>query len=531
MKKLLLLLLFPILAYAQTSIQIGGDLRVGGKLTLANTSVINIRDYGAVGNGTTDDASAIQSAINAGTVIYIPKGNYKVGTPLTFSSDSITVFGDGAGVSNILFSREQTAADTVGSMQNEAIATSCLVFGLPSKSYTSQKIYLRDFRIRYTGSWDIVNTDATRYNGRSSGILFGKILHARINNVEVSNFNAMGISIQNNVMGIGYSEDIVIDGCYLHHNRVAGVRIGYVDGMVISNCELNYNGSSVGGGTGYGFTSYSSAMCKNITVHNNRANYNWRKGIDFHSGENIIITGNTVKGNKLYGIDCEWTVAPTLGEGIQNVIVSNNIISEMSYDSTYFPSPYTWIAGMYLGVAKSGALDTNSSYNIKVTDNIIDNIGLTTQNTYPLYANFDFTRGMIDISRNQFKTVRTVTQPVISLLVNDTSVVRNIMLKLRDNQIQMSHATNAPIKIYGFSEMDISGNQIVIDSLDTVTGYGYFVGRSEITSLVFIGNQHRAKDFTGTSMLNSYSQPWMTSRAYMKGNWLNGGIDSCNVQN
>ena len=143
----------------------------------------------------------------------------------------------------------------------------------------------------------------------------------------------------------------------------------------------------------------------------------------------------------------------------------------------------------------------------------------------------DFTRGMIDISRNQFKTVRTVTQPVISLLVTDTSVVRNIMLKLRDNQIQMNHATSAPIKVYGLSEMDISGNQIVIDTLDTVTAYGYFVGRSEITSLVFIGNQHRAKDFTGASMLNSYSQPWMTSRAYMKGNRLNGGIDSCNVQN
>lgn len=48
-------------------------------------SVINVKDYGAVGNGTTDDTSAIQSAINASTtngVVYFPDGTYKTTAPL-----------------------------------------------------------------------------------------------------------------------------------------------------------------------------------------------------------------------------------------------------------------------------------------------------------------------------------------------------------------------------------------------------------------------------------------------------------------
>lgn len=58
-------------------------------------AVTNVLDYGAVGDGVTDDSSAIQAAINAGQHIYIPEGTYLLNTPVSFSSRDQIITGDG----------------------------------------------------------------------------------------------------------------------------------------------------------------------------------------------------------------------------------------------------------------------------------------------------------------------------------------------------------------------------------------------------------------------------------------------------
>ncbi len=53
--------------------------------------VLNVRDFGAIGDGKTDDARAIQSALDAaageaiGAIVRIPRGRFLVGTPLTIA--------------------------------------------------------------------------------------------------------------------------------------------------------------------------------------------------------------------------------------------------------------------------------------------------------------------------------------------------------------------------------------------------------------------------------------------------------------
>jgi hypothetical protein len=65
---------------------------------------ITPQDYGATGNGVTDDTAAVQDAINAagvsGGVVYLPQGNYKTSSALTLSS-YVTLMGAGSGVSAI----------------------------------------------------------------------------------------------------------------------------------------------------------------------------------------------------------------------------------------------------------------------------------------------------------------------------------------------------------------------------------------------------------------------------------------------
>jgi len=71
-----------------------------------NTDVISVKDFGATGNGTTDDTAAIQAAINYAVAtrnigIYIPAGKYKLTSALSVNGGSgtqvlnIDVYGDG----------------------------------------------------------------------------------------------------------------------------------------------------------------------------------------------------------------------------------------------------------------------------------------------------------------------------------------------------------------------------------------------------------------------------------------------------
>jgi hypothetical protein len=63
-------------------------------------SVLNVKDYGATGNGTTDDTAAIQLAINSlpagGGCVFVPSGTYKVSSALTLSEGAQLV-GTGSG--------------------------------------------------------------------------------------------------------------------------------------------------------------------------------------------------------------------------------------------------------------------------------------------------------------------------------------------------------------------------------------------------------------------------------------------------
>lgn len=58
----------------------------------------NVLNYGATGDGVTDDAAAIQAAINAASAngegwVFFPPGNYRIGTTLTLNSKSVTLTG------------------------------------------------------------------------------------------------------------------------------------------------------------------------------------------------------------------------------------------------------------------------------------------------------------------------------------------------------------------------------------------------------------------------------------------------------
>lgn len=56
---------------------------------------VSIKDFGAVGDGVTDDTTAIQDAVNTGLDVFFPSGTYLFTTEITVNSDNQALYGQG----------------------------------------------------------------------------------------------------------------------------------------------------------------------------------------------------------------------------------------------------------------------------------------------------------------------------------------------------------------------------------------------------------------------------------------------------
>jgi hypothetical protein len=149
-------------------------------------AVVNVKDFGAVGDGVTDDTAAIQAAIdsNASFIqVYIPPGTYRLSSPLIIDRQNLSLFG--AAQWTTLFPDAGVTAIEV------------------SKNNGTQRTQLRDFRI-------YGNTNAT------GGIALGGdfVAFCQIQNLVILNFLATGS------FGIKLSkvQELDIDNCYIADN-------------------------------------------------------------------------------------------------------------------------------------------------------------------------------------------------------------------------------------------------------------------------------------------------------------------------
>ena len=76
------------------------------------TGIISVKDYGAVGNGSNDDTTAIQSALNSNhKAIYFPTGDYVISSALTSSLNGRKIYGEG------------TITTTAAALANEGVVS------------------------------------------------------------------------------------------------------------------------------------------------------------------------------------------------------------------------------------------------------------------------------------------------------------------------------------------------------------------------------------------------------------------------
>jgi len=399
---------------------------------------VNVLDFGAVGDGVTNDTVACQKALrkaNHGGVVYFPAGTYLVTKQLYAHGDNVVIKGDG-NATKIIYQREQKTIDQV---------TEVSLWGLRAGA---RNVTIRDMYMEYRGEY--FPNFGSSYSGKINGIYITEAHDILIENVEITGFNSSAINLAGNPNA--YATDIVVRDCYLHHNRVAGVLYGYVDGLIITNSVMEYQGSSLDGGTGYGSAGSSGAYPENVRVLNNECNYNQRKGIDLHAGENVIIEGNTCKGNRLYGMYVE-------GSKSNHVVIKNNIVSDMGREKLDIGSPYTWLSGIDIGTASD---DPDRFYDYEVVGNIIEGHGLVQGSAYGICGYFAFTRGKVTIKDNIMRCdeitnfIRFSGDPTVT---NKTDI--NFIIE--GNQLYAKKAKYHSVMAGRFNSLIFTNNTVVID--------------------------------------------------------------------
>ena len=216
---------------------------VGKTLNNKLQDLVSVKDFGATGNGTTDDTAAIQAAINLactnGGNVYLPSGTYKISAALVFSMNSGVVdpfkrpsmSGDGMAATTIYQTANANGIEVVG--YDPQPAGYCLFQDFTLYGYQKNKLgfALKDIAF--------VTINNVYLAGWSTGLYGVNVLSSTFNDL-VIRFNDGGFYFEPNAAFGFVSEPnaITMSNCTVGNNDSYG-------GKVIGAGTFNYTGGSI----------------------------------------------------------------------------------------------------------------------------------------------------------------------------------------------------------------------------------------------------------------------------------------------
>ena len=190
---------------------------------------INVKDYGAVGDGSTNDKTAIDAAITALTdysVLYFPPGEYR-----TTGSHGIS-------------GRNHVMVLGVGSVLYQTVPANNLL----EVDHTSSYIHIKD--IIFAGAATArANGVHCRFNAQSS----------LIENCEFYGASDFGLFVG----GTNLTEDVRIENCWSYENKGDSYHTGTVDRVLFRGCVASNSGDDSFGIIGY---ESSATPAKNVSL-------------------------------------------------------------------------------------------------------------------------------------------------------------------------------------------------------------------------------------------------------------------------
>lgn len=319
---------------------------------------LNVRDFGALGNGTADDTAAFQAAIDAlpvdGGTVYVPAGSYAIDAvrsirlrsrmhlEMAFDAKLVVIANAVERAYALLADQasdvEISGGQILGDRYRHLGTTGEWGHGIMVRGCS--RVTIRDLRIadcwgdgislgaaKVTGqepisSADVAIANVVSTNNRRQGLTIGRARYVEVRDSEFSNSNGTlpetGIDIEPDYPGIAYK--INIQNCRLRGNRRDGINVyKRAQAVTIRACTIEGNGN-----------------CGIVTV----------------ACSATYIASNTVRNNAFHGLSVQ--------DGTRNCQVSQNTFygnNAAAYPGTRAPFTQTgWSERVARDIALSGAI-------------------------------------------------------------------------------------------------------------------------------------------------------------------------------
>jgi hypothetical protein len=306
------------------------------------SAVLNVRNYGAFGDGIHDDTAAIQRAISSlpstGGTVYIPAGTYLIDAVKNVRLRSLMHLqldpaaklvakpnaADRSYVINAykVNDVEISGGQVVGERDQHLGTTG--EWGHCVMVRGCKRVTVRDMRMSKgwgdglsigaaDGSVTVLSEDVVVANvvcsgNRRQGLTIGRSKNIRVYDSEFSYTGGIkpscGIDIEPDLVGTSITDGVLIENCWIHNNASNGV-MAYkqVRNVTIQGCTIERN-------QGYGILAISAVNGK---ILNNNLSHNRLYGVGVRvATTGYAISGNTFRNNKtLYFGVTNTTTTPT----------------------------------------------------------------------------------------------------------------------------------------------------------------------------------------------------------------------------
>lgn len=417
------------LAAVDSSVLIGG-VEAGDLIS----RVANVKDFGAVGDGVTDDSAPVLTAIEEsnGKPVYFPRGEYLINS-ITVNAEKMVIFGDGhkntailGGIAqNFASGTELTVVSGISFIAQNSDTANCIDVNAgvsnSAKNITVRDCYFesarRQLNINCSTENVFIQCNVFKNCGSVSSTAASSIL---VGNSSSSSQASKNIHITNNVIdtvicgGSGESHGIIVTGDDVH----------------ISNNTVK----SVSNGTDGNGAEAIYAKCTNFTISNNTI-------FDGGNGQGAICLKGNARGSSIHP------------EGYDGV-VSSNIITFSGIQSNNI--------GVYCFIE-----------NVAIHDNVISNCSA------PNLGDISFGNSASKCFANDNKIINSKSTYAIAL--DSTGGGHSIINNIIDGfDLTSPLSTESVINVRPFTstvmrDLTIKGNKVVIGTPS-----------SNVTSLVFV---------------------------------------------